>query len=518
MDDTAPILEMRSISKRFPGVQALSRADLRLFPGEVHALMGQNGAGKSTLIKVLTGVIRPDAGQILLEGREIRPDSTLAAQRLGISTVYQEVNLCPNLSVAENVSLGHAEAGRYRIKWKAMRRKAEELLGGLNIHVDVTAPLSEYSVAIQQMVAIVRALSTQARIVILDEPTSSLAEDEVNVLFSVIRRLTARGMAILFVTHFLDQTFGISDRITVLRNGERVGEYGVGELTPFSLVAKMVGREVVDQEPRASQNLEIGAEDPPHAAKQPAAARSGPIPFLSADNLGRRGSVRGVSLEVRAGESLGMGGLLGSGRTETARLLFGIDRPDEGSLKIDQVTVRIASPLDAIHHGMGFCPEDRKIEGIVGDLSIRENVILALQAKRGVFRMLTRRRQDEIVNGFLRLLGIKAKDSEVPVSTLSGGNQQKVLLARWMATAPRMLILDEPTRGIDVAAKHEIMQQVMGLRAEGMAVLFISSEIAEVVKYSDEIVVMRDRRKVGQVDARKADERAVFEMIAGGES
>ncbi len=505
MDGSAPILEIRGISKRFPGVQALSRVDFRLFAGEVQALMGQNGAGKSTLIKVVTGVVRADEGQILLEGKEIRPDSPLAAQALGISTVYQEVNLCPNLSVAENIFLGRGEAGTYRIKWKDMRRKAEELLRGLNIDVDVTAPLAEYSIAIQQMVAIARSLSMQARILILDEPTSSLSEAEVDMLFSVIRRLKAQGMAILFVTHFLDQTFDISDRITVLRNGERAGEYPVAELTPLSLVAKMVGREIAEREPSGSENAEAGAP-------------TGGAPFLSAENLGCRGSVHGVSMEVRSGESVGMGGLLGSGRTETARLLFGIDRADEGSIKINQVTVRITSPLDAIQHGIGFCPEDRKVEGIIGELSVRENVILALQAKRGVFKTLTRKRQQEIVDAFIRRLGIKAKDSEVPVSTLSGGNQQKAILARWMATDPRMLILDEPTRGIDIAAKLEIMQQVMDLRGKGVAVLFISSEIDEVVKYSDKIVVMRDRRKVGEIDASQADEHAVFEMIAGGPS
>jgi simple sugar transport system ATP-binding protein len=512
MDGSAPILEMRGISKRFPGVQALSRAGLRLFAGEVHALMGQNGAGKSTLIKVLTGVSPADAGQIVLEGKEIRPQSPIAAQDLGISTVYQEVNLCPNLSVAENIFLGRGETGTYKIKWKDMRRRAEELLRGLHIDIDVTAPVAEYSIAIQQMAAIARSLSTQARVLILDEPTSSLAEDEVNMLFAVIRRLKAQGMAVLFVTHFLDQTFGISDRITVLRNGEREGEYPVAELSRLSLVAKMVGRELSERGPNRSETAEpeAGADAEPAEAKAAV--------FLSAENLGRRGSVHGVNLDVRSGESLGMGGLLGSGRTETARLLFGIDRADEGSIKIDGKTARIGSPMDAIQHGLGFCPEDRKVEGIVGDLSVRENVILALQAKRGVFRILTRKRQQEIVDAFIRLLGIKAKDAEVPVSTLSGGNQQKALLARWMATDPRMLILDEPTRGIDVAAKLEIMQQVMDLCDKGMAVLFISSEMDEVIKYSDKIAVMRDRRKVGELDAGHADERAVFAMIAGGES
>jgi galactofuranose transport system ATP-binding protein len=372
------------------------------------------------------------------------------------------------------------------------------------------------------MVAIARSLSMQARILILDEPTSSLAEHEVSMLFSVIRRLKARGMAILFVTHFLDQTFAVSDRISVLRNGERVGEYPVAELSPRSLVDKMVGCETAEGEARTRIGRDRPVTTKPAAdgESEQSSARSALIeaPFLAAENLGRHGSVHGMSLEVRPGESVGMGGLLGSGRTETARLLFGIDRADEGSLKIDQVPVRLRSPLDAIQHGIGFCPEDRKAEGIIGELSVRENVILALQAKRGVFRTLTRRRQQEIADSFIRQLGIKAKDSEVPVSTLSGGNQQKAILARWMATSPRMLILDEPTRGVDIAAKLEIMQEVMELCDRGMAVVFISSEMDEVVEYSDRIVVLRDRRKVGELDASQADGHAVFEMIAGGGS
>jgi simple sugar transport system ATP-binding protein len=515
MDRDVPLLELRAISKRFPGVQALSRAELRLFPGEVHSLMGQNGAGKSTLIKVVTGVERPDAGEILLEGKEVRPESPLAAQALGISTVYQEVNLCPNLSVAENIFLGRPEAGVFRMRWRAIRRQAEELLRGLHIEVDVTAPVAEYSIAVQQMTAIARSLSMKARVLILDEPTSSLAEDEVDMLFSVLRRLKAKGMAILFVTHFLDQTFAISDRITVLRNGERVGEYPAGTLSPLSLIAKMVGRDIVESRTRRSHAMLTGGEGAPTVVDEQK-ADPGEAPFLSAKRLGRRGSLRDVNLDVRAGESIGMAGLLGSGRTETARLLFGADRADEGTLDIAGAPAHFTAPLDAIQRGIAFCAEDRKVEGIIGELSIRENVILAIQAKRGVFHALTRQRQQEIVEDFIHRLGIKAKDSEVPISTLSGGNQQKVLLARWMATEPKMLILDEPTRGIDVAAKREIMEQVMALCDKGMAVLFISSEMSEVVKYSDRIVVMRDRRKVGEVDASRVDEQTIYEMIAGG--
>ena len=509
--EAVPILEMKGISKRFPGVQALSAVDFRLFTGEVHAVMGQNGAGKSTLIKVLTGVHPADSGVILLEGAEIRPSSPLDAQRLGISTVYQEVNLCPNLSVAENIFLGR-ESGRqaFALRWKEMQRRAEVLLADLNVHVDVNAPLSTYSIAVQQMVAIARSLGAQARILILDEPTSSLAEDEVQLLFTVIRRLKAQGMAILFITHFIDQTFEISDRITVLRNGERVGEFPTAALTRMDLVTKMVGR-TVDMSGVARAKV-AGAALPQGAPRVKSQA-----PFLSAHGLGKRGSVTGVDLEARPGEALGIAGLLGSGRTETARLLFGIDRPDHGTIDVDGKPAEIARPLDAIQRGIGFCPEDRKSEGIVGDLSVRENIILALQSKRGPFHSLPRKRQEEIALHYIKLLGIRATDAEVPVSKLSGGNQQKALLARWMATEPRMLILDEPTRGIDVAAKAEIMGVVMGLCDKGMAIVFISSEMDEILRYSDRIAIMRDRRKVGEMAAGDADEHAVFQVIAGGQ-
>jgi galactofuranose transport system ATP-binding protein len=517
MSEAVPVLEMRAISKRFPGVQALSAVDFRLLKGEVHSLMGQNGAGKSTLIKVLTGVHPADSGRILLEGNEIRPSSPLDAQKLGISTVYQEVNLCPNLSVAENICLGRDGSEAYGIRWGRMRRKAEALLADLNVRVDVTAPLSSYSIAVQQMCAIARSLSARSRILILDEPTSSLAEDEVKMLFSVVRRLKAQGMAILFITHFIDQTFEISDRITVLRNGLLVGEYPVSALSRMELITRMVGREIDEDGPAG-----------PREAGLPAAVAGGgrdagngervQAPFLEASGIGRRDSVRGVDLQVRRGESLGIGGLLGSGRTEIARMLFGIDRAEEGTILVEGRPAEIASPVDAILRGIGFCPEDRKLEGIIGELSLRENIILALQTKRGVFRNLSQKRQEEIASSYIAALGIKAGDAEMPIAQLSGGNQQKALLARWMATGPRMLILDEPTRGIDVAAKVEIMRQVMELCDKGMAVVFISAEMDEVVRYSDRIAVMRDRRKVGEIESREADEHAVFQIIAGGQT
>jgi len=511
-DDARPVLEMRGITKHFPGVRALSGVDFRLMPGEIHSLMGQNGAGKSTLVKVLTGVYSPDAGQLLLDGVEIRPQSPLDAQRLGISTVFQEVNLCPNLSVAENILLGRGGTSTVAIRWGKMRREAAAALEELNIHIDVTAPLGSYPLAVQQMVAIARSLTSETqgrtevrtRLLILDEPTSSLAEDEVKMLFAVIRRLKAQGIAILFISHFLNQVFEISDRFTVLRNGQLVGEYPVAALTRMDLIVKMVGKEIADVPVRAARAASAAVDAP------------ATTPVVQARGLGKAGSVTGIDLTVQRGEALGIAGLLGSGRTETARLLFGVDRPDHGTLEIEGKAVRFSSPLDAIVHGIGFCPEDRKHDGVLGELSIRENIIIALQCKRGIFRSLSRARQDEIARSYIKLLGIKTPDADVPISTLSGGNQQKVLLARWLATDPRLLILDEPTRGIDVGAKVEIMAEVMALCDNGMAVVFSSSEMDEILRYADRLVVLRDRTKVGEMAGSDADEKKVFQIIAGG--
>jgi len=500
-----PILEMKGVHKRFPGVVALKNVGIRLFPGEVHALMGQNGAGKSTLIKVLTGVETPDGGDFHLGGKRIQPDSVQEAQDLGIATVYQEVNLCPNLSVAENIYIGRFPMRGPVIDWPLMQERARSALKALNLTVDVTLPLSSYPVAVQQMVAIARALSTEAQVLILDEPTSSLDEDEVGRLFDALRQLKAKGIAILFVTHFLDQTYAISDRITVLRNGEFEGEYMAVDLPRLQLINKMVGREIDEGA--------FGRQDDAETADN-----SGMRPFLSARELGRAGAMRPVDLDVRSGEVLGLGGLLGSGRTETARMLFGIDPADTGSLNIEGIPVRVNTPHKAIQNGIAFCPEDRKTEGIVADLSIRENIILALQAKRGVFHFLSKKRQTAIAEDSVKQLGIKVADIEKPISQLSGGNQQKAMLARWLATEPKMLILDEPTRGIDVAAKLEIMDLVKEQCRKGLAILFISSEMSEVLRVSDKIAVLRDRQKIGEIAGRDADEQKVFRMIAGAES
>lgn len=500
MQAAAPyVLRASGIGKSFPGVRALQGVQLDLRAGEIHALMGQNGAGKSTLIKLLTGVMRADEGRIELAGEAISPESPLDAQRLGISTVYQEVNLCPNLSVAENIYAGryprHGWTRGRAIDWRRVNADAAELVRGMGLNIDVTRLLSSHSVAVQQMIAIARALAVSAKVLILDEPTSSLDEDEVQQLFALMRRLRERGMAILFVTHFLDQVYAVSDRITVLRNGGFVGEYAAPDLPHAALVSAMVGREFSLSEGSVARQVE------------------GEV-LVKATQIGRRGSVQPVDLDVKRGEVLGLGGLLGSGRTELARLLFGLDRADEGELCFSGQKKDMKAPTDAIAQGLALCPEERKTEGIVAELSVRENIALALQARLGLRRFLSQAQQAEIAERFVRLLGIKTASIETPVGQLSGGNQQKVVLARWLATEPRLLILDEPTRGIDIAAKQEIMNEILALAREGMSVLFISAELEELLRVSDRIAVMRDRRKAGEL-AGGCGEQAVLDLIAG---
>ncbi|MBT0570110.1 sugar ABC transporter ATP-binding protein [Curvibacter sp. CHRR-16] len=500
--DKPPVLSLVGISKRFGAALALHNVSLQLRAGEIHALMGQNGAGKSTLIKVLTGVYQADSGSATLEGLPLQAQSPAHAQALGISTVYQEVNLCPNLSVAENIFAGRYPRkgwmGAGLIDWPRMHHEARQWLGKLNLDIDVTAPLAHYPVAVQQMVAIARALSIDAKVLVLDEPTSSLDDDEVHKLYAVMRQLKAQGMAVLFVTHFLDQVYAVSDRITVLRNGELVGEYLASDLDHNALIAAMVGRSVAlaDSKPQA-------------AHKQQASGA-----WLSMHGVGRKGALKPSQLDIRAGEIVGLGGLLGSGRTELARLLFGLDARDSGTVQIKGKHAALQSPVQAIATGMGMCPEDRKAEGIVAALSVRENIVLALQARQGLWPAISYQRQMELANHYIALLGIKTEDANKPIGLLSGGNQQKAVLARWMATQPALLILDEPTRGIDIAAKQEIMNQIMALAQEGMAVVFISSEMEEVVRVSHRIVVLRDREIVGELPAGSS-EQAVYAVIAG---
>ena len=505
MTTTAPILKMTGIHKRFAAVHALDDVDFRLFPGEVHALLGENGAGKSTLIKVITGVLEVDAGTIELKGRPVLFDSPLEAQHAGVSAVYQEVNLCPNLSVAENIYIGREPRRLGKIQWRAMHRKAAEALERVDVHVDVSAQLSGYSLAVQQMVAIARAIDISADVLILDEPTSSLDKGEVDQLFTVIRQFTSQGIAVVFVSHFLDQVYEIADRMTVLRNGLLVGEWTTPQLERVELVGKMLGRE--------AQTLEA-LEKKPRAAVDSLEAT---IPVLEAKAVGRKGAIAPFDLALHPGEVVGLAGLLGSGRTEIARLLFGADRSDTGAFTVAGKSLAIRNPRVATAHGVAFCPENRRTEGLVEDLTVRENIVLALQAARGWTRPIPRKRQDELVEHWIRALDIRTPSAEQQVRNLSGGNQQKVLLARWLITQPKLLILDEPTRGIDVGAKTEIQRLVVSLCDDGMSVLFISAEIEEVLRLSHKVAVLRDRELVAEfVNEDSVTIDSLVHTIAGG--
>jgi monosaccharide-transporting ATPase len=495
MTDT-PLLTLRGIGKRFPGVIALEGVDFTVRAGEIHALLGENGAGKSTLIKVLTGVYSPDGGEINLAGARIAAGSPSEAEELGISTVYQEVNLIPSLSIAENLCLGR-QPGRFGfIHWRATRRHAQAALARLGLDLDVNQELGQLSVALQQMVAIARALDRKARLLILDEPTASLDEKEVADLFAIMRQLRSEGLGIVFVTHFLDQVYAVSDRITILRNGTLVGEFATAELPRIDLVSKMLGREITSSASAAKSSTGT-------------ATTSSAPSVLSARNLSRRGALHPVDLTLQRGEILGLAGLLGSGRTELARLLFGIDARTSGEISTSDSPADLHSPRDAIRRGLAFSSEDRKLEGILPWLSVRENLIIALQGKRGAWRALSRAEQEKLCEHYIRALRIKTASAETPIRNLSGGNQQKVLLARWLATQPSLIILDEPTRGIDVGAKAEIEQLIAKLRAD-------SSELDEIVRNSSRVLVLRERRAAGEFRGEQISAPTLMHAMAGG--
>lgn len=507
MTATLPVVEMRDITISFPGVKALDGVDFRLFPGEVHTLMGENGAGKSTLIKALTGVYPIDEGSIMVLGEDRHFRNTADAQQARISTVYQEVNLCTNLTIGENLMLGHEVRGPWGINWRATYAAASQALSGMGLDtLDPRQPLSTISIAMQQLVAISRAMVVDSKVLILDEPTSSLDSSEVENLFQVLRSLRDKGVAILFVSHFLDQVYAISDRITVLRNGAFVGEHLTRSLDRSTLISLMIGKElaVFDSIERAASALEEGIS---------------PEVVLSAKALGRKGSVEPTDLDVRKGEVLGLAGLLGSGRTELARLLYGGDKPDSGELEMHGKKVTLTSPAAGLDKKIAYSTENRRDEGIIGDLSVRENIVLAVQAKRGWARPLSKSLKDAIVTKYIAELGVRPSDPDRPVKNLSGGNQQKVLLGRWLATGPELLILDEPTRGIDVGAKAEIQEAVLALAAQGTSVVYISSELEEVVRLSARIVVMKDRRKIGEIDVGSGiTAQSIVDLIASNEA
>jgi galactofuranose transport system ATP-binding protein len=503
MTDTLNILSAKGITKSFPGVLALENVDFSLRKGEIHALMGENGAGKSTLIKIITGVEHPDSGMVEFDGIRVDVKSPQHAQEIGISTVYQEVNLCTNISVAENIMLGHEPKTWFgAIQWNRMNILAAQAIKRLGIDIDVSQPLGNYSVAIQQMVAITRSLEfASAKVLILDEPTSSLDIQETSQLFDVMRRLKSQGIGIIFITHFLDQVYQVADRITVLRNGKLVGSFETATLPRIELIAKMLGRISTDLDEMSK-------------AKQKRESLEQGESVLEANHLGRQGMIEPVDLQLRVGEVVGIAGLLGSGRTEMTKLLFGIDSPDSGTLRVNGQVVERYSPLELIKKGVGLCPENRKEEGIVGELTIRENIILALQARYGWFKFISTSSQYEIAEKYIRLLGIVTPSADQLVKNLSGGNQQKVILARWLATNPQVLILDEPTRGIDVGAKAEIQRLVLDLADEGKSCIFISSELEEVLRCSHRIMVLRDHKKAAEY-AGDVDDQTIMQTMAG---
>ncbi len=491
-------LQLTGIGKRFPGVVALAGVDFDLRQGEIHALLGENGAGKSTLIKVMTGVYTADDGTVDLNGKQYAFKTPQEAVNAGISTVYQEVNLLPNLSIAENICLGREAKGAFGIKWNDVRARAVKALARLDLKLDVKAPLSSLSIALQQMVAIARALDVSAKVLVLDEPTSSLDAHEVEQLFATMRKLREEGLGIIFVTHFLDQVYAVSDRITILRNGQKIGVWNASELPRLELVSQMIGRDAAVLESQGTASLTTETS----------------TPFLTFEGVGRKGAIEGVQLNIGPGQVMGFAGLLGSGRSETVRLIFGADTKDSGNFLLDGRTIQRFNQRKAILSGIGLCPEDRKKEGVFPELSIRENILVVYQAKRGWLRKLSLPKQKQMAGALAKDLGVHPPDIERPIQFLSGGNQQKALLARWMAVEPRLLLLDEPTRGIDVGAKFEIMSLVSKQREEGRSFVFVSSELTEVVRTCQSVLVMRDRKAIKTLTGKEITEDSIIHAIA----
>lgn len=498
------VLEMRNIHKSFPGVRALQGVDFTLCEGEIHALMGENGAGKSTLIKVLTGVYEKDEGQIFIKGKEgaVAIRSPQEAQKNGISTVYQEITLCPNLTVAENMFIGRTNGATQN--WKKLNEDTEVILKSLDIPATATMQLSNCSIAVQQMIAIARAVDMECKVLILDEPTSSLDEQEVAKLFKVMRDLKSRGVGIIFVTHFLDQVYEVCDKITVLRDGQLVGEYEIENLPRVQLVAKMLGKELDDMSDIKGESASYQEADAKNAR-------------FEVENLSSDAGIKPFDFHINKGEVNGFTGLLGSGRSECVRAIFGADKVTSGTVKKDGKEVKIQKPIDAMRQGIAYLPEDRKRDGIVGDLSVRDNIILAAQVLKGFFKPFSKVDANKFAEEYIKLLEIKTASADTPIKSLSGGNQQKVILARWLLTHPEYLILDEPTRGIDVGTKIEIQKLVLKLASEGMSVTFISSELDEMLRTCSRLVVMRDRKVVGELSGDDLTQSKVMNTIAGGE-
>lgn len=495
-----PILQMRNINKAFSGVSALTDASLTLMPGEVHAIIGQNGAGKSTLIKVLNGAHKLDSGDILYQGNPADFNSPHEAQVAGISTIFQEVNLIGYRSITENICLGYEPTRFGMVNWKKAHAHARSMLARFGLDLAVEKPLQDYNIAIQQLVAIARAVALNAKVVIMDEPTSSLDDKEKEVLFKVIRELQASGVAIVYVSHHLDELFQICDQVTIMRDGHTVAQHAIKDISKLQMVAAMLGRDIADFSDQTSQN----------AAQQPFSEV-----LLEVENLAGAGVLCDVSFKLHRGEILGLAGLLGAGRSEVARAIFGLDKERvKGKICVDNQQVSYDQPIDAINSKIGFCSEDRKEDGIIPQLSVRENLTLALMPKIAKNGLINETKEREIVTSFMRSLGIKASSMEQPISQLSGGNQQKVLLARWLATEPRILMLDEPTRGIDVGAKAEIQNLIKSLAKKGMTVLMISSEFEELVDGADRVIVIQAGKSVSEITSENLSENAIVQAVA----
>ena len=480
------VMKCRHMEKVYPGTKALDDVDFNIYRGKVNVLIGENGAGKSTMIKALTGVYKINAGSIMVDGKPQQFNGTLDAQNAGIATVYQEVNLCTNLSVGENVMLGHEKRGPFGIDWKREQKAVEAEQMGLE-SIDPHTPLSSISIAMQQLVAIARAMVINAKVLILDEPTSSLDANEVRDLFAIMRKVRDSGVAILFVSHFLDQIYEITDRLTILRNGQFIKEVMTKDTPRDELIGMMIGKS-------AAELSQIGAK------KARREITPGEKPIVDVKGLGKKGTINPVDVDIYKGEVVGFAGLLGSGRTELGRLLYGADKPDSGTYTLNGKKVNISDPYTALKNKIAYSTENRRDEGIIGDLTVRQNILIALQATRGMFKPIPKKEADAIVDKYMKELNVRPADPDRPIKNLSGGNQQKVLIGRWLATHPELLILDEPTRGIDIGAKAEIQQVVLDLASQGMGVVFISSELEEVVRLSDDIEVLKDRHKIAEIE------------------
>src|SRR5215203_6144951 len=490
-----PVLEMVHVSKRFGATQALEEVSLTLYPGEIHALLGENGAGKSTLIKIMTGVQQQDSGEVLIDGNPVRVNSSQDAQRLGVAAMYQEPMIFPDLSVAENIFIGHRNRGKL-VDRRRMEREAAEVLARLDMSLDVGEPARGLTLAEQQTVEIAKAISLDVRVLIMDEPTASLSAHEVQQLFRIVHTLRQQGVAILFISHRMEEVFEIADRVTILRDGRWISTTPRAELTPGAAIRQMVGREV--QELFRRSRREPGAV------------------LLAVRGLGREGVFQDVSFELRAGEVLGFAGLVGARRTDIGLALFGINPADGGEIELDGTRVTITNPRDAMSRGIAYSTEDRRQLGLVMPLSIAANVSLpSLRRFLSPRGMVRRTEERATAEAFRQRLSIRAPSVETPTSSLSGGNQQKVVISKWLETNPKVLILDEPTRGIDVGAKVEVHQLIDDLAARGMAIILISSDLPEVLAMSDRVLVMREGRQMAIFDHHEASQERVLSAAMG---